>query len=276
MKKSVFRGKKTAIVLSALLLAVVLSGCSLLDYFKKSELPKASPEGMYSSASQEYQQGNYKKARELFRRVKEEFPLHELAILAEIGIADSLYSEKEYPAARDMYSDFISMHPLDENIPYVLYQMGMCHYYQMESVDRDQTETVKARNEWEKLVSRYPQSKFSAMAEKMLREVKQRLAEREFYVGNFYFKQKKYEAALARFERIAGEYANVGLDYKIEYYIKETKARIAEEQNRKLKEEEEKKKKEEQALKKEEEKKRKEEEKRKKKETAKKKKTSRK
>ncbi len=274
MKKSVFSGKKTVMVLSALLLTLVLSGCALLDFFKKSELPKASPEGMYSSASQEYQQGHYKKARELFRRVKEEYPLHELAILAEIGMADSLYSDKEYPAARDAYSDFISMHPLNENIPYVLYQMGMCHYNQMEAVDRDQTETAKAREEWEKLISRYPQSKFSTMAEKMLRDVKQRLAEREFYVGNFYFKQKKYEAALARFERIVDQYANIGLDYKIEYYIRETKARIAEEQNKKLKEEEEKKKKEEQALKKEEEKKRKEDEKRKKKEAAKIKKTS--
>jgi len=83
------------------------------------------------------------------------------------------------------------------------------------------------------------------MAEKLIRECKQKLAEQEFYVGQFYLKQKKYQAALSRFEKVARDYANVGLDYKIEYYINETKAKIAEEEKIKLKKEAEKTKKEE-------------------------------
>jgi outer membrane protein assembly factor BamD len=226
MLKKVIRLK---IVLCLLLLLAVSNGC----FFNKKELTKASPEQLYSNASAEYKEGRYKKAQEIFLRLKEEYPLHELAILAEIGIADSLFSDKEYAAAADAYSDFISLHPVDENVPYAVYQMGMCHYKQMEAIDRDQTETIKAKKEFEKLMVRYPQSKFSPMAEKMLREVKQKLAEREFYVGNFYLKQKKYQAALARFERIAVEYPNIGLDYKVEYYINETKLKIAGEEKKK-------------------------------------------
>lgn len=220
------------IALSLLLAVFFLSGCSILNIFSKQDPPRLSPEGLYSRASVEYGDGNYKKAREYFLRVKETYPLHELAILAEIGVADSFFSDKEYSAARDAYSDFVSLHPLDENVPYAIYQMGMCHYHQMEALDRDQTETIKASNEWQRLISRYPESKFSTMAKKMLREVRQRLAEREFYVGRFYLRQKKYEAALARFEKIASEYANVGLDYKIEYYIRDTKAKIAAEEKK--------------------------------------------
>jgi outer membrane protein assembly factor BamD len=140
----------------------------------------------------------------------------------------------------------------------------MCHYHEMEAIDRDQTETIKARKEWEKLITRYPDSKFAPMAEKMLREVKQRLAKRELYIAEFYLKQKKYQAALSRFETIAREYSGLGYDYKVEYSIKETKAKIAEEEKKYLKEAEEKKKKEEEKIKKEEEKKKKEEEKKKK------------
>jgi outer membrane protein assembly factor BamD len=214
------------IVLCLLLLFIILNGCSL---FSKKDMPKASPEMLYASASAEYKEGNYKKSQELFLRLKEEYPLHELAVLAEIGIADSLISDKEYASAVDAYGDFISLHPVNENVPYAIYQMGMCHYNQMEAIDRDQTETVKARKEFEKVMARYPESKFSPMAEKILLEVKQKLAQREFYVGNFYLKQKKYQAALARFERIAVEYPNVGFDHKIEYYISETKMKIAKE-----------------------------------------------
>jgi outer membrane protein assembly factor BamD len=63
------------------------------------------------------------------------------------------------------------------------------------------------------------------------------MAEQEFYIGQFYFRRKEYQAALKRFESIASEYPNIGLDYKIEYYIGETKKRMAEEE--KLKKEEE-------------------------------------
>ena len=56
-------------------------------------------------------------------------------------------------------------------------------------------------------------------------------------MGQFYFRQKKYKAALSRFEKMARDYANVGLDYKIEYYINETKIKIAEEEKLKLKKE---------------------------------------
>jgi outer membrane protein assembly factor BamD len=64
----------------------------------------------------------------------------------------------------------------------------------------------------------------------MIRECRKTLGEQEFYVGEFYFNIKKYQAALRRFEKVAKEYANVGLDYKVSYYILETKRRLAEEE----------------------------------------------
>jgi outer membrane protein assembly factor BamD len=232
------------IVLLALLLPLIFSGCSYFNIFSKSEKPKASPEVLYSQASAEVKDGHYKKAQESFLKLKEEYPLHELAILAEVGIADSLYNDKEYAEAENAYSGFVSLHPTNEKIPYALYQMGMCHYNEIGDIDRDQTETIKAKKEWEKLIARYPESKFSSMAEKLIQECKQKLAEKEFYVGRFYFRQEKYQAALSRFETVAKDYANIGLDYEIEYYINETKIKIAEEEKLKLKKEAEKKKKE--------------------------------
>lgn len=248
-----FGGKnKLKTALLVLVLPLVLGGCSVFNIFSKHDLPRSSPEGLYARASAEYKNGSYKKSRDYFMRLKEEYPLHELAVLAEIGIADSYYSDKEYTDAENAYRDFISLHPVNENVPYAIYQMGMCHYDQMEAIDRDQAETINARKEFEKLIARYPESKFRPLAEKMLREVKQRLAEREFYIGKFYLKQKKYRPALSRFETIARDYANIGVDYKAEYYIAETKRKIAEEEKLKLKEEEEKAKKEEEKKKKEE------------------------
>ncbi len=232
--------KKIGIILALLLMC---SGCSLskatiLSFFQKSEPVRSTPESLYSRGTVEYQNGKYKKSREFYVRLKEEYPLHDLAILAELGIADSFYSDKEYAEAELAYRDFTTFYPTNENVPYAIYQMGMCHYVQIGAVDRDQTETIRAKKEFERLVARFPQSKFSILAEKMIRECKMKLAEHEFYVGNFYFKQKKYNAALKRFEIITRDYAGVGMDLKVASYVTETKARLAEEANaQKLKEE---------------------------------------
>ncbi len=209
----------TAAILVTLLAS--LTGCAWWDsIWGKEPRVRPTPEGLYQRGFEYYKKGDYKKAIETF----------------ELGIADSYFENEQYIDAEVAYSSFVDLHPTNPNVPYAMFQLGMCHYLQMQTIDRDQTETVKARKEFERLMARFPQSKFAIMAEKNLREVKQRQAEHEFYIGEFYYRTKKYEAALKRFEGIQRDYANLGLDYKTNRFIEETKQRMKEEQDRRAKE----------------------------------------
>jgi len=222
-------------ILPALFLLVMLcSGCTFSwPWAKQATMARSTPDGLYQQGVEHYQKGDYKKAVEVFQRLKEENPLSSLALMAEIGIADSYFSNKDYPEAGIAYKEFINLHPTNENLSYVMYQLGMCHYNQRTTVDRDQSEVYKALKEFERLTARFPGSKFSFLGEKMIRECKNILGEQEFYVGEYYFNRKQYRAALLRFEKIARDYANVGLDYKVGYYIGESKRRLAEEEAKK-------------------------------------------
>jgi outer membrane protein assembly factor BamD len=221
------RNKRVFLVLLAVVF--LLSGCKIwLPWAKKAEMARGTPEGLYQQGLEEYQDGGYKRSVELFQRVKEEYPLSPLAIMAEMGIADAYFSGKQYLEANLAYSEFLNLHPTNENLPYVMYQIGMCHFNEITTIDRDQSEAFKALKEFDRLMVRFPGSKFSFMAEKMIRDCRKTLGEQEFYVGEFYFNIKEYRAALHRFEKIARDYANVGLDYKVNYFIVETKRRIAE------------------------------------------------
>jgi outer membrane protein assembly factor BamD len=204
---------------------VLLIGCSL---WQSKDILQKNPGAYYQQGYDHFQKGRYEKAIESFQRLKEEYPLSELAIRAEIGIADAQFSREEYGYAEMAYNDFLNLHPTNENIPYVMYQIGMCHYKQLVSIDRDQTNTSQALNEFEKLKSRFPSSKFAYLAEKKIRDAKQQLAEHEYYVGELYFRMKKYNAALKRFEGIKKSYPNIGLDYKVDFIIEETKKLIVE------------------------------------------------
>lgn len=219
--------RNAKLYLLLLLVAVfTFSGCSL---WNRPDTTKPTPESLYKIGKKAYDAGQYKKAIDVFQKLKEEYPLNPMALLAEIGIADSNFSSEDYMEAEISYNDFMNLHPTNENLPYVMYQLGMCHYKQMSSIDRDQSETRKARKEFERVIARFPDSKFAFMAENRLRECKQRLAEQEFYVGHFYFKKKRYRAALRRFEGITKDYANMGLDYKVAYFIDEAKKHAGEE-----------------------------------------------
>jgi len=226
------RNKRILLVLFVLVMMV--SGCTFTwPWTKKVTMARSTPDGLYQQGVEYYKDGNYKRSVGVFQRLKEEYPLSTLAIMAEIGVADSYFSGKDYPEAGLAYREFINLHPTNENLSYMMYQLGMCHFKQITTIDRDQSEAFKALKEFERLTARFPGSKFSFLGEKMIRECKKILGEQEFYVGEFYFNNKQYRAALLRFEKIAREYANVGLDYKVSFYIIESKRRLAEEEAKK-------------------------------------------
>ena len=222
--------QRRRLLLLILLVVLLVTGCgkSWWPFGKKVEMGRATPEGLYQQGLAYYEDKDYKRAVEVFQQTRELYPLSEVAIMAEIGIADSYYSGGEYPEAQLAYGEFINLHPTNENLPYVMYQLGMSHFSQIDTIDRDLTGGLRALKEFERLVARFPDSRFAALAEKMARDCKKILAEKEFYVGEFYFKNSHYKAALRRFERVVQEYPNVGLDFKVNTYIQETRRRLAE------------------------------------------------
>jgi outer membrane protein assembly factor BamD len=230
--------RRSYIITFLLVFVMTMSGCGWWkDLWSRKQMAKGTPESLYQAGVAAYQDGRYKRAVEHFVRVKEENPLLPLALQAELGIGDSHFSDEEYAEAELAYTDFVSLHPTNENIPYAMYQLGMCHYKQMGSIDRDQIETVKAAREFERLMARYPSSKFAFLAEQKLRECRKNLAEQEFYIGEYYFKQGKFQSALKRFQTIAKNYPNLGLDYKVKAYIDETQKLMVKEKEKKAQDE---------------------------------------
>ncbi len=211
------------IIPALLIIMIIVSGCAT----GRREMVKSSPEGLYQKASQDFQKGRYKPAIENFQRLADEHPLSELAVLARIGIADAHYSSKEYPEAARIYREFLFLYPTSEYVAYAMYQVGLCHFSDLQAVDRDQTETMKAKIQFEALITRFPESKFSFLAQKHLKEANRRLAEREFYVAMFYYNRKNYRGAIGRLETITREYPGVGLDYKVSYYLEQARKNLA-------------------------------------------------
>ena len=235
-------GKKIGI--SSLVLLFVLSLAFWVGGCGPKKAPERTPQMAYEEALRLLQRKKYEYAAEAFRKFKEEFPLSTYTPLAELRLADSLYFQKEYAEAIVQYEDFKKLHPIHPEVPYAINQVGMCYFKQMLSIDRDQTVTEKALEQFRYVLENFPQSKYASHAQTRMQICKRQLADHEFYIGHFYYRKGHYRAALGRFEGILKKYPDVGLERKINPLLATCRERIVkEEKKQREKEEKERKKK---------------------------------
>jgi outer membrane protein assembly factor BamD len=221
----------------ALIIGVILfwlTGCGLF----KSELSKElerSPESLITEGMDNYQRKRYPRAIEAFQKLKDRFPYNQYAIVAELKLADSYFLNEDYELAAMAYKEFEKLHPANEIIPYVIFQLAMCNFKQMPSIDRDQSYAFRAIQDFERLLKSYPQSEYVSQAQTNLLSAKKNLVSHEFYIGEFYLKEGKYEAALGRFESIIQQFPDTLHPSKIKEYIQTCKQRLARLESQKTK-----------------------------------------
>jgi len=236
--------KRIRCLLANFLLSLWLCGSITGCLWWQTKEPERTPQGLYENGLMLMGKKKYEKAAGSFKKVKEEFPLSKYTVLAELKTADAYFLDKNYVEAVLLYEEFKKLHPTHAEVPYVIHQLGMCHYKQMRTLDRDQTETEKAIEQFRYLIENFPQSPHAAEARTKMELCRKQLAEHEFYIGNFYFRGKKYRAALGRYEGILQKYPGTKLDDPVKRLITECQGQIAkQEQKRKEKEAKEEKKK---------------------------------
>jgi outer membrane protein assembly factor BamD len=176
----------------------------LLGCGGKGKVVKAvegDPEAIYKQGLARFNKRDYSDALKKFEELKSSFPdSPPYTIWAELKVADCHFFKKEYVEAIAAYEEFKKIHPTHEEMPYVQYQIGMSYYNQMRTIDRDQTVTNKALSNFEYLIATYPPSLFTKKASEKVSLCKKQLAGHEFYIGNFYYKQGRFQAAASRFE----------------------------------------------------------------------------
>ena len=98
----------------------------------------------------------------------------------------------------------------------------------MLTIDRDQTPTMNAAAEFERLLSRFPGSKYTDEAKRNLRTARNNLSENEFYVASFYFKKGNYKAAMERFDAVRSKYPEFAAMDKVLFYAAKAYIKIDE------------------------------------------------
>lgn len=167
----------------------------------------------------QFNKGNYQKAIESFEQLKDWYPFSKFAVSAELKIADSHFHLAQYADAVFAYEEFEKLHPRNEAIPYVIYQIGMSYYRQVDSVDRDQSSAENAIAAFDRLIRQYPQDPYAHLAQGYAENCIKSLAGHELYVGIYYYRTEHYKAAIERFKGLIQKYSDVGVHAEALAYI---------------------------------------------------------
>ena len=151
--------------------------------------------------------------------------------------AYSYYVQDYYGDAVAELERFIKVYPLDNNLNYVYYLLGICYYEQIVDEKKDTQAIIKAKEIFEYILIEYPNSDYALDASYKLDLIDDILAAKEMYIGRYYFNKKKWIPAINRFKTIINEYETtiyieealhrlvevhytIGLEYEAKKYAK--------------------------------------------------------
>lgn len=189
-----------------------LVGCATLDAalewigFGGGTSVPDTPESLAMEAMEDFKKGDYHEALEVFEDIKDRFPFSDVAPLAELKAADCNYFMDKYTEALVLYGEFESNHPTNEAIPYVLFQIGMSYYQQINTIDRDPGSAINAIQAFSRLQRSFPQSPYREEVDARIMAARDFLAQHELYVATFYIRSDEIKQAEGRLGYLLANY----------------------------------------------------------------------
>lgn len=184
--------------------AMALAGCSSdEDALFQVE---GSAEELYNKALAKVAGGEIEKAPPLFDEVERQHPYSSLATRSQLMSAWALYQSNNYGAAINALDRFVELNPAHPDVDYALYIKAQSYYEQIVDVERDAGMTLLAKEAFEALLNRFPDSKYGRDAKLKIDLTNSHLAGKEMAVGRFYLNRGHYDAAIRRFATVVRDY----------------------------------------------------------------------
>jgi len=196
----------TALVFSAI-------GCASTD-----TLDTKTADGLFALAQKYEKDERFEEAITNYSDVKNKFPYSRYAIESELSIANIEFQRENFVESENAYKLFKEFHPNYEKIPYVTFQIGLSIYNQLpKSIDRDLTIAKSAIEQFDSVITNYPKSEFVAKSIEFRDLTKKMLAEKSYYIAQFYFIREFWLSALGRYEEVLRSHPSLGYDTKALY-----------------------------------------------------------
>lgn len=162
----------------------------------------------YEEARLSLNAGEFQTAINNLESLEARFPFSHYAKQAQLDVAYAYYKFEEPDSAIAAADRFLRLNPRDPHVDYAWYLKGLANFTRgsgfFESwfprdISQHDNKTMKdAIHDFSTLIRRYPDSKYAGDAYKRLLYLKNKLAEQEIHVAEYYIKRNAWLAAAKR------------------------------------------------------------------------------
>lgn len=196
---------RLATVLLLLILGGTLGACAGNDEVQ-TEVQNITE--AYERAKLSIERGNYTRGIQVFEAIQARFPFSDLARQIQLELMHAYYKSGKREEAIEAADTFIRENPIHARVDYALYIKGLSYYeqgsgilerlFRKDTSNRPPKDVELAYSSLRRLVDRYPASEYAADAEKRMIAIKNRLADYENNVADYYLRRGAYVAAVSR------------------------------------------------------------------------------
>lgn len=206
----------------ALLLPLLLAPAGCRSGIQDDPILRLSAAEALEQGKELMEREKYSRARRYLSHAFEVEPNSRAGREGLLLLADSYYlagNEANWIQAEAKYRDFLNRFPTSEHAAYAQYQIANSLASRVEKPNRDQSSTYKALDAYRELLRLYPSSEYAEEAQGKIQEVRNRLADHEFYVGSFYLDYRYPAAAVSRLETLLERYPDYDERAKVLYHL---------------------------------------------------------
>jgi len=171
-----------------LLVALTLFSCSEYQKLLKSD----DAELKYTKAVEYFDKGDFMRASTLFDAVSSYYKGTDKSEIVLNYIARSYMGQKDYYSASEYYKTYVKTYPKGKYVVESKYMIGYCYYLDSPDARLDQAATNNALQALQEFVDIYPESDKVPQAIKLIDELTNKLAYKEYLNAKLYFDLGNY------------------------------------------------------------------------------------
>ena len=185
--------------------AVALSGCKS---WRDRGVEQAPPEKLYERAHNMLGSGDFNNAVKVYEALDARYPFSEQARQGRLDILYAYYKSGEKESAVDAADQFIRENPTHLRIDYAMYIKGLVYFertpnvverwFRADLTERPPQDARSSFQAFQALLERFPNSEYAHDARRRMVFLRNRLADYEVHVADYYLRRRAYVAALNR------------------------------------------------------------------------------
>ena len=160
----------------------------------------------YNEGLKELDKGDAIYAAKKFNEAELIYPQSIWAPRAALMAAYSYFSQFYFSDAALELEKFLDKYKNHPRRDYAYYLLALCHYDQIVDETKDLNEILKAKEYFEIIIKKYPDTEFALDSEFKLELIEELLASKEMYLARYYIDREKWIPAINRFKTVVKKY----------------------------------------------------------------------